>query len=74
MRLGFGVGWSYILLVELIDSLQGVGSIITKSQRIGPREHIYLVLIVIVGLAFLTDKLWAAAGRYLFPYRQEGRR
>lgn len=74
MRLGFGVGWSYILLVELIDSLQGVGSIITKAQRIGPREHIYLVLIVIVGLAFLTDKLWAAAGRYLFPYRQEGRR
>lgn len=74
MRLGFGVGWSYILLVELIDSLQGVGSIITKAQRIGPREHIYLVLIVIVGLAFLTDKLWAAAGRYLFPYRQERRR
>lgn len=74
LRLGFGVGWSYILLVELIDSLQGVGSIITKAQRIGPREHIYLVLIVIVGLAFATDKLWAVAGRYLFPYRSEGRR
>lgn len=74
LRLGFGVGWSYILLVEMIDIEKGLGGIIITSQRRGPREHIYLVLIVIVGLAFLTDKLWAAAGRALFPYRQEGRR
>ncbi len=74
MRMGFGVGWSYILLVEMIDSERGLGGIIILSQRRGPREHIYLVLIVIVALAFLTDKLWATLGRYLFPYRQEGRR
>lgn len=74
LRLGFGVGWSYILLVEMIDIGKGLGGIIIMSQRRGPREHIYLVLIVIVALAFLTDKLWGAIGRYLFPYRQEGRR
>jgi len=74
LRLGFGVGWSYILLVEMIDIEKGLGGIIITSQRRGPREHIYLVLIVIVLLAFLTDKLWATLGRYLFPYRQEGRR
>ncbi len=39
------------------------------SQRRGPREHIYLVLLVIVAVAFLTDRLWAAIGRRLFPYR-----
>lgn len=74
LRLGFGVGWSYILLAEIIDSERGIGGIIIMAQRRGPREHIYLVLLVIVALAFLTDKLWAALGRYLFPYRQEGRR
>jgi NitT/TauT family transport system permease protein len=74
LRLGFGVGWSYILLAEIIDSERGLGGIIIMAQRRGPREHIYLVLLVIVGLAFLTDKLWAALGRFLFPYRQEGRR
>lgn len=74
LRLGFGVGWSYILLVEMIDIEKGLGGIIIMSQRRGPREHIYLVLIIIVALAFLTDKIWAALGRYLFPYRQEGRR
>jgi NitT/TauT family transport system permease protein len=74
MRLSFGVGWSYILLTEMIDIDKGLGGIIITAQRRGPREHIYLVLIVIVALAFVTDKLWAAIGRKLFPYRQEGTR
>jgi NitT/TauT family transport system permease protein len=73
MRLGFGVGWSYILLAEMVDVGRGIGGIIITSQRRGPREHIYLVLIIIVAVAFLTDKLWQAVGRWLFPYR-EGKR
>jgi NitT/TauT family transport system permease protein len=74
MRFGFGVGWSYILLTEMIDIDKGLGGIIILAQRRGPREHIYLVLIVIVAMAFVTDKLWAAVGRRLFPYRQEEER
>jgi NitT/TauT family transport system permease protein len=71
LRLGFGVGWSYIILVEMVDIRGGLGGIIIISQRQGPREHIYLVLVVIVALAFLTDRLWMALGRKLFPYRTE---
>jgi ABC-type nitrate/sulfonate/bicarbonate transport system permease component len=73
MRLGFGVGWSYILLAEMVDVGRGIGGIIITSQRRGPREHIYLVLVIIVLVAFLTDKVWAAAGRWLFPYREAKR-
>jgi NitT/TauT family transport system permease protein len=73
LRLGFGVGWSYILLAEMVDIGKGLGGIIITSQRRGPREHIYLVLLVIVVVAFLTDKLWVAIGRKLFPYREAGR-
>jgi NitT/TauT family transport system permease protein len=73
MRLGFGIGWSYILLAEMVDVGRGLGGIIITSQRRGPREHIYLVLLVIVVVAFLTDKLWVAAGRRLFPYREATR-
>jgi len=73
MRLGFGVGWSYILLAEMVDMGRGVGGIIMISQRRGPREHIYLVLLIIVAVAFVTDKLWQLVGRWLFPYRQEER-
>ena len=73
LRMGFGIGWSYIILAEMVDIGRGLGGIIIISQRRGPREHIYLVLLVIVALAFVTDKLWAAAGRYLFPYREQER-
>lgn len=70
LRLGFGVGWSYILLVEMVDIGQGIGGIIIVSQRRGPREHIYLALLVIVAIAFVTDKLWASLGKRLFPYQE----
>lgn len=73
LRMGFGVGWSYILLVEMVDMSKGIGGLIMVSQRRGPREHIYLVLVFIVAVAFLTDRLWAYAGRKLFPYREARR-
>jgi NitT/TauT family transport system permease protein len=73
MRLGFGIGWSYILLAEMVDVGRGLGGIIITSQRRGPREHIYLVLLIIVAVAFLTDKVWVALGRRLFPYREATR-
>ena len=41
-------------------SAAALGGIIITSQRRGPREHIYLVLVIIVAVAFLTDQ---AVGR-----------
>jgi NitT/TauT family transport system permease protein len=73
MRLGFGIGWSYIILAEMVDIGKGLGGIIIMSQRRGPREHIYLVLLVIVLVAFVTDRLWAWAGKVLFPYQERRR-
>jgi NitT/TauT family transport system permease protein len=70
MRLGFGVGWTYIILAEMVAAERGLGQIIIIAQRRGPREHIYLVLIVIVVIAYLTDKLWEKAYDKLFPYKR----
>jgi len=70
LRLTVGVGWTYIILAEIVDAERGLGSLIIISQRRGPREHIYLVLLVIMGLAFAIDQLFIWAGRALFPYRE----
>jgi len=51
----------------------GVGTLILTSQRRGPREDIYLVLIAIVLMAFITDKIWDKVGQQLFPYRSQKR-
>jgi NitT/TauT family transport system permease protein len=71
MRLGFGVGWTYIILAEMVAADRGLGQIIIVAQRRGPREHIYLVLVVIVIIAYFTDKLWVKLGHKLFPYLEE---
>lgn len=70
MRMGFGVGWTYIILAEMVAADRGLGQIIIIAQRRGPREHIYLVLLAIVLIAYLTDKLWAKLYDYLFPYKR----
>jgi ABC-type proline/glycine betaine transport system permease subunit len=72
LRLLFGLAFGYIMLAEVINAQHGLGAIINTSQRQGPREHIYLVLIIIAILAYGIDRalLWAH-GR-LFPYRTTG--
>jgi NitT/TauT family transport system permease protein len=68
MRMGFGIGWTYIILAEMVAADRGLGQIIIIAQRRGPREHIYLVLLVIVAIAFLVDRLWVRLSKSLFPY------
>ncbi len=70
MRQGFGVGWSYILLVEMLVIEGGVGEVVFMAQKRGPRENIYLTLAAIILIAFGTDKLWEWGGRALFPWRR----
>jgi len=73
LRLTFGVGWAYIILAEIVAAERGLGNLIIGAQRRGPREHIYLVLVVIVLMAFLADRLFLSVARLLFPYRGDRR-
>ena len=68
LRLIFGVAFGYIMLAEVIDAKRGLGFIITQSQRVGPREHIYLCLIIISLLAFGIDQSIRSLQRKFFPY------
>jgi len=70
MRLAFGVGWTYLVLTESIVMAGGLGEIVMIAQRRGPREHIYLTILVITLVAWCSDLLWDRLGRALFPYRR----
>jgi len=71
MRLAFGVGWTYIVLAEVVVMVDGLGFLIQNSFRRGPREHIYLVILVITLIAWVADLGWVKLGKILFPYRQD---
>ncbi|MBI5243877.1 MAG: ABC transporter permease [Elusimicrobia bacterium] len=70
--LTYGVGWGYIIMAEVIDAKYGLGSLIISSQRRGPYEHVYAVLIVIVLISVLINWTLNAVGGWLFPYRETG--
>jgi ABC-type nitrate/sulfonate/bicarbonate transport system permease component len=68
MRLLFGLAFGYIMLAEVINAGNGIGYIINLSQRQGPREHIYLSLIIIALLAFAIDRVVLWLQHRWFPY------
>ncbi|BCU76674.1 ABC transporter permease subunit [Luteolibacter sp. LG18] len=72
LRLLFGLAFGYIMLAEVINAKRGLGSLIILSQRQGPREHIYLCLIIIALLAWAIDKLILWLQRQAFPYLKHG--
>ncbi|MEI7835050.1 MAG: ABC transporter permease subunit [Planctomycetota bacterium] len=73
MRLAFGVGWTYLVLTEVVVVNGGLGDLIFVSQRRGPREHVYLVILVITLIAWVSDLVWVYLGRLLFGDRRATR-
>jgi NitT/TauT family transport system permease protein len=75
LRLLFGLAFGYIMLAESIklgSEVGGLGDIIITSQKRGPREHIYLILLIIPVVALAIDRILFWIQRELFPYRFGG--
>lgn len=73
MRMAFGVGWTYLVMVEVVVKEKGLGDLVGSAQRLGKYEHVYLAIILIALIAWIADLGWEYGGRALFPYRQKGR-
>ncbi len=75
LRLLFGLAFGYIMLAETIklgNESGGLGNLILTSQRVGPRAHIYLIILIIPVVAFVIDRILFTIQRGLFPYKYGG--
>lgn len=70
LRLLFGLAFGYIILAEMVNMNGGLGDLILTSQRQGPREHVYIVLVIISMLAYGLDRLLLFMEQMLFPYKE----
>ncbi len=70
LRLGFAVGWTWILVAEAIGAESGLGYRASVAQKRGLTSIIYFIIIEIVFLGYVINKLWAVLEGKLFPYRQ----
>lgn len=65
----YGIGWGWIILAEVVNAQQGLGYLISISERRGHTAAIFAIIIVIVVIAVACDQLWRLGGRLLFPYK-----
>jgi ABC-type nitrate/sulfonate/bicarbonate transport system permease component len=72
LRLLFGIAFGYIMLAELVNATEGLGYLLSTSQRRGLTEHIFLILIVIGLLAYGIDRLLQFMQRGLFRHTAGG--
>lgn len=75
LRLLFGLAFGYVMLAELVrfgNEAGGLGNLINVSLRQGPREHVYLIVLIIPAVALAIDRVLFIIQRSLFPYRYGG--
>jgi NitT/TauT family transport system permease protein len=70
MRLAFGVGWSYLVLAEVVVKTGGLGDLIDTARRRAMSGRVYLVIVIITLIAWVADLIWARLGAFLFAYRR----
>lgn len=66
----YGLGWSLIILAEVVGAESGVGFLIQSAQRRSHMDQVYALLLVIVTVAIVIDLGFRLAGRFLFPHEE----
>jgi ABC-type nitrate/sulfonate/bicarbonate transport system permease component len=69
MRLAFGVGWTYLVLAEVVVKTGGLGDLIDTARRRALSGRVYLVIVIITLIAWAADLLWKTLADVFFPYR-----
>ena len=69
LRLVLGWAWTYVIVAELIGSSSGIGHMIIESQSLLATGQIIFGIIVIGLIGLVSDFLFKAANRWLFPWR-----
>jgi ABC-type nitrate/sulfonate/bicarbonate transport system permease component len=70
MRLAFGVGWTYLVLAEVVVKTGGLGDLIDTARRRALSGRVYLVIVVITMIAWVADLAWNYLANVFFSYRR----
>lgn len=73
LRMVLGWAWTYVIVAELIGASSGIGHMITDSQALLATDQIIFGIIVIGLIGLVSDLLFKALNRRLFPWASLGR-
>lgn len=68
LRQTIAIGWTYLVIAEIIASTDGIGAMMMRSQRFVHTDNIIVGIVAIGTLGLLTDLAFQWLHRLLFPY------
>ena len=68
LRLVLGWAWTYVIVAELIGASSGIGHMIMDSQALLNTGQIIFGIVVIGVIGLISDYLFKAFNRRLFPW------
>jgi len=71
MRVIYGVGWTYVILAEIINARYGLGYLINIAYKRAHIDWAYALVLVILLLGVGSNELFRWGGRQLFAWRAE---
>ncbi len=71
MRTMFGVGWTMIVVVELVGAESGIGAMIIQAQRFLQTPKVFAGIVVIGALGVVCDLIFRGLHRVLFPWAHD---
>jgi NitT/TauT family transport system permease protein len=69
-RILYDIGWTYVILAEMVNARKGVGYMIEAARKVLDFERVYAGIIAIGIAAFLFRWLLTVAEDKLFPWRR----
>jgi len=69
-RILYDIGWTYVILAEMVNARKGVGYMVEAARKVLDFERVYAGIIAIGIAAFLFRFLLTFLERRLFPWRQ----
>jgi ABC-type nitrate/sulfonate/bicarbonate transport system permease component len=69
-RILYDIGWTYVILAEMVNARKGVGYMVEAARKVLDFERVYAGIIAIGVAAFLFRFLLTFLERRLFPWRQ----
>lgn len=65
----YGIGWTYVAVVESVNAVKGLGFIISVSAARGKTAAVFASILTIVAFSYLFDKIGNALIRKVFRWR-----
>jgi len=71
-RILYDIGWTYVILAEMVNARKGVGYMVEAARKVLDFERVYAGIIAIGIAAFLFRFLLTFLESKLFPWRKAG--